>query len=500
MPPSGLYIRGALIAAFAALALAIGLVAQQERVLAESADPGLASAVLSLRVVLALLATAFAGLGILLFNVTRRKASGPRPDPGVTELLAAATAATSPQDTIREMHFPLPSTEAGQMLAAGALGRRLAHELNNALSPIQGFADLMLNDPRLPEMQRRHAAKIAESTSEALGILRDFATALTWTNNRAASAHLGALVRSAAQIIEATLGLAVPVSIPSESDVRITATEAEAGQAMLHLAAAVTPLLAERDIRLEIEVDSLVGATEANTDDDGAAGQRLEIWSDPFVPEALKLQYGTLRASWRYGRVQFRVHGHGWSAAAAGRLFSEEPDADRDQAWLSMHVLGGLMLDLGGVVMIDTCPDRYLKVTLLWPARIASEVAAPLEVDTTEDDLDALIIHQLESAAEALSRRLGSFGLRVASTTSPEAGFDLIAEMGPRCRAVLIGETSDSGLRMKVVAMRPDALVLDLASGPADAGNSVEVWRVDPSRDELRRLAERLRRKPARSN
>jgi hypothetical protein len=308
--------------------------------------------------------------------------------------------------------------------------------------------------------------------------------------------HLGALVRTAVAAARSAIGRPIGVAVHPGRDVQITASEAEAGQAILHLCAAAAPLLGERDVRLEIQVDSIVGAAASSTDD-GAAGQRLEIWSDPFEPERTKVQFGAVQGSWRYGRVQFTCTGHGWPRGLVSRLFDADLFGEHDSTALSMTVLGDLMLELGGVVMIDSCPLRHLLVTLMWPARIRSEVAAPLEIDTAEDDLDALIIHEVEPAAESLSRRLGAFGLRVASTTSPEAGLDLITEMGVRCRAILIGETPDPALRMKVSAIRPDAMVLSLQVQPDGPDADADAWHIDPDRDALGRLAARLQRRSA---
>lgn len=492
MPLISMVARGTLIAALIALGLAIGIVAEQERL----ATAALGIAPVKLRLALGLLLTAFVAVCGLLFAVARGKpGAAPPPIQEETPNLDAAAPEPPPAAEIRPSVALMPSTEAGQLMAAGALTRRLFHELNNALGPIQGFADLLSNDAGVGEPQRRQAAKIADATAAALRTIRSFAAALGWTNDRAAVVHLGAVIRAASAAGQSALGQPIAVSLKSETDVQVSATEAEVGQALLHLCAAIAPLLSERAMQMEVVVDSVVGAAMANSDDSGGTGPRLEIWSDPFEPERMKVQFGALQSSSRYGRMQFSGIGHGWTGALASSLFAAEAP---DQTSLSMAVLGGLMVDLGGVVMIDTCPQKHLSVSLLWPARISSEVAAPLEIDTTEDDLDALIIHEIEPAAEALSRRLGALGLRVASTTSPETGLDLIAEMGARCRAILIGETSDAGLRMKVAAIRPGATILMLRAPGTSQSTDPDSWQIDPDSQALDLLAARLRRAKSR--
>ncbi len=492
MPTAPMRLRVGLIVALVSLSLAIAFVAQQLQT--SPADAGAVPG--QWYVPLALMLVSLAVLGYLLLALARDKAgdNSTAKNDAAQALLETAAATTPKPVDLRPSYSVLPSPEAGHLMATGALIRRLCHELNNALGPIQGFAELLGNDQRISEAQRRQAAKIGDATAAAQGAVQNFAAALAWSSDHATAVELGAMTRAAAAAAQAAIGQPIAVTLPPGRDIQITATEVETGQAILHLCAALTPLLAERDVRLEMTVDSAVGASSSSLGDGTASGQRLQIWSDPFDPEHARIQLGLVHGSGRYGRVQLTCVGHGWSRDLASRLFVADLTEEHHPSCLSMTVLGGLMLDLGGVVMIDTCPLRQLTVTLLWPARIPSEVAAPLETDTTGDDLDALIIHAAEPAAEELSRRLGGFGLRVASTTSPEAGLDLIAEMGTRCRAILLGDTPDAALLEKILAIRPSAVVLTLEARAGMTPEGQESWQIDPDRDALGRLAARLRR------
>jgi ActR/RegA family two-component response regulator len=107
-------------------------------------------------------------------------------------------------------------------------------------------------------------------------------------------------------------------------------------------------------------------------------------------------------------------------------------------------------------------------------------VGAPLELDTHEDELDALIIHASEVTAEELSRRLTAFGLRVASTTSTDAALELVAEMGARCHAIVLAQSNDG------------EIVQRLRQG--EATPRVIQFEDMPEADELERLAAELRR------
>ena len=224
----------------------------------------------------------------------------------------------------------------------------------------------------------------------------------------------------------------------------------------------------------------MVGATSTATEDIAISGHRLEIWSDPVDPERTKVQFGALRPSWRYGRVRLDFQGHGWNRDLVGRMFDLAHADEATAEVAAMALLGTLMIESGAVIMVDTCPYKQTAVTLLWPARISPEIGAPLELDTHEDELDALVIHASEETAEELSRRLTAFGLRVASTSSADAAMELVAEMGARCHAVVLAQASDGEIARRLREGRTRLRVYQFETLP-DSG-------------ELERLAADLRR------
>jgi len=275
----------------------------------------------------------------------------------------------------------------------------------------------------------------------------------------------------------------IELDVPAGSDVEVIATEAEVGQAILHLCAAAIPLLGKQDARIRILVDSIVGANSTADEDVAISGHRLEIWSDPIDPERTKVQFGALRPSWRYGRVRFEFEGHGWTRELVGRMFDFAQSDEAAAEVAAMALLGILMIETGGVITVDTCPHKQTTATLLWPARIAPEVGAPLELDADEDELDALVIHASEATAEELSRRLTGFGLRVASTTSADSAMELVAEMGPRCHAIVLAQSNNG------------EIVDRLRDGNANA--RIIQFEAVPEAEELERLAAELRRPEA---
>ena len=376
--------------------------------------------------------------------------------------------------------LPLPLARMGHLMSIGGLIRGFCHELNNELGPVQGYAELLCGDTRLSELHRRQIARIRDATKSALADIRGFGSALGWSDDPTNITRLGEMAAEAARSAQAALTTKIELDLPAGAEIEVTATEAEVGQSILHLCAAAIPLLGKQDTHIGIRVDSVVGATSTATDDLAISGHRLEIWSDPVDPERTKVQFGALRPTWRYGRVRLDFRGHGWSRDLVGKMFDLAHSEEAAAEVAAMALLGTLMIESGGVIMVDTCPYKQTIATLLWPARISPEIAAPLELDTHEDELDALVIHASEVTAEELSRRLSALGLRVASTSSADAAMELVAEMGARCHAVVLAQPSDGEIarRLRDGSPRP----------------RVYQFETVPETKELEQLAAELRR------
>jgi hypothetical protein len=480
-----LTIRAGAIVALVALGLAIALIAWQERLASAALGSGGPATLLSigshLRIALLLLLIGAASVVLVVVLVARAvPATDDRP-PAEHGHGSGTTQSTT--EVMPRSELPLPLARMGHLVSVGSLIRGFCHELNNELGPVQGYAELLCGDTRLSELHRRQVARIRDATATALADVRSFSAALGWSGDPAGITRLGAMAAEAARTAQAAMATRIELDIPGGSDIEITATEAEVGQAILHLCAAATPLLGRQDTPIRILVDSVVGAAAPAAEDIAVSGHRLEIWSDPVEPERTKVQFGALRPSWRYGRLRFEFEGHGWSRDLVGRMFDIAQSDEAAAEVAAMALLGALMIETGGVIMVDTCPHRQTTAALLWPARISPEVAAPLELDAHEDELDALVIHSSEATAEELSRRLTSFGLRVASTTSTESALELVAEMGPRCRAIVLAQASDGAAAEQLRNGGAKPRIIQLATVP--------------EADELEHLAAELRRPEA---
>ena len=472
--PASTAIRIAAIVALIGVALAIALMAWHERMPPHNDD--------HVRIAVVLLLVS--GIAMILVAVLVARAlpvSGER-SPALEQPSADRSDERAEGDLAltASSGLPVPLARMGHLMAIGGLIRGFCHELNNELGPVQGYAELLCGDTRLSELHRRQIARIRDATKRALADIRGFGSALGWSDDPADITRLGEMAAEATRSAQAAIATKIELDLPAGADVEVTATEAEVGQAILHLCAAAIPLLGKQDAHIRIQVDSVVGATSTAMEDFAISGHRLEMWSDPFDPERTKVQFGALRPSWRYGRVRLDFQGHGWQRELVGKMFDLAQSDDVAAEIAAMALLGTLMIETGGVIMVDTCPNKQTTMTLLWPARIAPEIGAPLELDTHGDELDALVIHASEVTAEELSRRLTALGLRVASTSSADAAMELVAEMGARCHAVVLAQPGDA----------------EIARRLHQGGARPRVYQFEtlPELGELERLAAELRR------
>jgi hypothetical protein len=74
-----------------------------------------------------------------------------------------------------------------------------------------------------------------------------------------------------------------------------------------------------------------------------------------------------------------------------------------------------------------------------------------------------------------------------------ETALELLAEMGPRCRAVMIGQAVDAALADQVRVIAPECLVIFARPGAGPDENG-EIWPMEPDQNGLERLVARLRR------
>ena len=108
--------------------------------------------------------------------------------------------------------------QAQKMEAVGRLAGGVAHEFNNVLMIISGYADQILRDPELPESDRAHCGQLIEATRRATVLVRQLLAFSRKHPIRRQTVDINAIVKDISKMLQPLLSTRIHlvVSCPEE--------------------------------------------------------------------------------------------------------------------------------------------------------------------------------------------------------------------------------------------------------------------------------------------
>ena len=308
--------------------------------------------------------------------------------------------------------------EAARMQAVGALAGGVAHEINNQMTAVLGFASLLFQEAGASDGQRRDltyivkaAGRSAEITAQLLAFSRQQRMALVVLN-------LNTLVAASETLLLRVLGPDIVLeTLLGEHVGQVRADQGQLEQVLVNLALNARDAMG-RAGRLTIETTTVqVTDTVSSEPDTGV------------VPR------GT------YARLIVRDTGAGMDRATLARVFepffTTKPVGEG--TGLGLASVYGTVKQSGGLIWVESEPGRGTTFTIDLPqvdAKVAPKEAKPSAVAAGGTET-VLVVEDEEGVREWITRSLQSLGYKVVATSDPAEALRLLVEERARPDLVL---------------------------------------------------------------
>jgi signal transduction histidine kinase/CheY-like chemotaxis protein len=402
--------------------------------------------------------------------------------------------------------------QAQKMQSVGTLAGGVAHEFNNLLAGINGYASLGLREADAGTTLREFLQRIVDLSERAAMLTRQllaFARKPALTRQRI---QMTDLVRNTAELVGRTLYQEVIVELPaSEEERKLLCVEADFNQLQQAL---VNLALNARDATLARHEDKETGRPgdkkkETSVSLSPGLSVSLSPSADPIFIRLRQVLLTNEMAAFPqqvpagdYVEVQVEDHGIGMTPDVLNQAldpFFTTKEVGKGTG-LGLPMVFGIVQGHQGYLTIDSAPDQGTRVSLYLPRAVPSD-AAPLagaadsevvEPETTPNR-SILVIDDEEAVLDVVKRFLQIAGHNVSCATSGQAGLEQLSN-GRSCDLIILdlmmprenATTTFHRLRQR----RPDVPIL-LCTGLPHA---------EPVPELLRIGAAGLIRKPFRMN
>jgi nitrogen-specific signal transduction histidine kinase len=293
-----------------------------------------------------------------------------------------------------------------KMEAIGRLAGGIAHDLNNWLTVIIGYTEMMLEDPA-HTTAREGLEEILSASRAATGVTRNL---LTFSRKQVVQfkvIDLNQVVTEFHQLVQRIIGETIQVEIELSGDpLRTKADPTQIQQVLMNLA--------------------------VNARDAMPKGGRLSVRTGRIRMED-ELLPGANASEGEYAVVTISDTGVGMSAAVRERLF--EPFFTTKESGkgtgLGMAVVYGILKQLGGYITVDSEPGRGTTFTLFFPIAEAAASTAeerPIERATSNaggEPTRVLLVEDEEPVRTLTKLILERAGYDVVAAATGEEGLQL---------------------------------------------------------------------------
>lgn len=344
--------------------------------------------------------------------------------------------------------------QAQTMEELGWFAAGVAHDFDNLLTAIQGYASLLLLDPGPADPRREGLEEIRKASERAADLTRQLLAFSRGQAGRSEAADLNAVVADLEHILPSLIGEDVALATALDPALRpVPADPRQLEQALVNLA------VNARDAMPDGGRLTIATANELVTADDPRMG--------PELPPG-----------W-YAVLTVADTGSGIPTEIRARIFdpfftTREPGRRRG---LGLSAVYGIVKQAGGYIEVESAPDRgsTFRIYLPAPAGATSRPARAAERDPRGGGT-VLLVEDEEAVRVFASKALEREGYKVLEARhGRDALLRLSEHHGPirlLITDIVMPEMGGGELARRVTQARPDLRVLYL-SGHADGESAV---------------------------
>ncbi len=344
---------------------------------------------------------------------------------------------------------------AQRMEAVGRLAGGVAHEVNNMMTIILGFSDLLGRASDLPDLLQRDVDEIRKAATRAGRITQQLLAFSRQQVLQPADLKINSVVEELVPVLR----LLLPANIKVETrlaplDAAVRADRAQLEQVLINLAF---------NARDAMDEGGTIQLTTDSRQLDEAAGRRLI--GIPFPPG-------------QYGLVSVIDSGHGMDSATLAQVF--EPFFTTKPVGLGtglgLATVYGIVKQSRGYVWVESTPGEGTTFTVGLPA-VQTDAAemipeAPSEPAEPDPGGTVLVVEDEDGVRELAGRILTARGYRVIEARNGEEALSALdgddAQVDMVLTDVVVPDLGTDELQRRLREIRPDLPILYMSGYPRE--------------------------------
>lgn len=295
--------------------------------------------------------------------------------------------------------------QAQKMEAVGRLAGGVAHEFNNVLMIIYGYADQLLKDPNLPESDRAYSEKLLEAIKRATVLVRQLLAFSRKHPIKPQTVDLSNIVTEIAKMLQPLLSTRIQLVVNCRNkNLRVYADPSQLELMIMNL------VINARDAMPEGGILSLVTSAETLPD-------------DTVLPDTLK----------NFVVLQVSDTGIGMPPEIKQRIFEpffSTKDIGKGTG-LGLSMVYGIVEQANGHITVESEPAHGTTFRIYLPlsAHRTVEKPGPVEIVPLKRGIGTLLLVEDEAGIRQMTRKyLEDLGYRVWDADTGERAFDIFMD------------------------------------------------------------------------